>query len=729
MDLVISPLEIKLNTNIPNQASISFTSSLLHHPSYTIPTNIGKYPYLISNAYFPEDALRNMEWEDRISFFFNLDTMRNTMANEVIAIKTGPEEKQLVENRNIFILIKSLFPTKYFVHKNIHQTLEYVTGDHPERSFFFNPFSQQFSYSKLNNKTYTNIRVTWKNDLLNHPVYYDLVKNTYDFRIKQRSEDARYADKYYKLVIEFNDLLREYVSRMLGIMQEYDENMPIDKDQNYHALLRIAIVNSVYQWINYENTDETFVKIFIMNIKQYNNELKNKVDDKYLSPREVDFASKKLFDLIEEKDEYINTIKDPLMRKQAKLELVFNEDAEFLTTNRLLIKLENDEKLKKYFNDYINYFNNQEDKMKKQYAILIKELNNVVVFQSYKRTPFLQISSQPDILKNNATYRRYYTNNIEKLLDTATNRDSMIPGNHKLYALLHTNKEEDIAYFFDFMEYVYEKYILYKTSSLPVKEEFVQDASELIYTGVDTVKDKKQVHFILDVIDGEVNDKNKRAYYCPFMNHYMGFLLSDFTQPNTFVKWKAAPYNFIVSTSAIQDKLTSTENKPVEELVLVPTSDTLDDNWEKFKNLVNIASREKIVDSLLILKKQTPAIDETDEFAFVQTNNPSLFSAIKNISKHIKKRDLNTMGFRQNLQALKELTNNYQSRFVYNKQLLDNLSTEQMDQYEKVNKDKVENELYYTISDNAVKYFPQNGGRKTRKKVKFAKKNNIVFIE
>ena len=729
MDLEVAPLEIKLNTNIPNQASISFTSSLLHHPSYTIPTNIEKYPYLISNAYFPEDALRNMDWEERISFFFNLNTMRNTMTNEMIGIKTEPEEKQLVENRNIFILIKALFPTKYFVHKNIHQTLEYVTGEQPERSFFFNPFSQQFSYSRLNNQVYTNIRVTWKNDLLNHPLYYDLVKNTYEFIIKQQKEDIRATEKYAKIMVKFNTLLREYVSRMLGIMQEYDENMPIDKDQNYHALLRVALVNSVYQWINYENTDETFVKIFIMNIKQYNNELKNKVDEKYLTPRDVDFVSKTLFDLIEQKDDYINAIKDPLMRKKAKLELVFNEDVEFLTTNRLLIKLENDKELKTYFNDYINYFTSKEDEMKAVYANLIDELKHAVDFQSYKRTPFLQISSQPDLLKNNATYRLYYVNNIEKLLDTTSNKVSVIPGNHKLYALLHSNNEEDVAYFFDFMEYVYEKYILYKSSSLPVKDDFIQNASELIYTGVDTVKDQKQVHFILDVIDGEVNDENKSTYYCPFMNHYMGFLLSDFTQPNTFVKWKAEPYNFIVSTSAIQDKITSTENKPVEEPVLVPTSDTLDDNWEKFKNLVNIASREKIVDSLLILKKQNPAIDETDEFAFVQTNNPSLFSAIKNISKHIKKRDLNTMGFRENLQTLKEFTNNYQSRFVYNKQLLDDLSTEQIDQYEKINKDKAENELYAIIANNAVQYFQQKGGRKTRKKVKFAKKNNIVFIE
>jgi len=53
MNLEVAPLEIKFTTNIPNQQTASFTSSLLHHPEFEIPSNIEKYPYLISNAYFP----------------------------------------------------------------------------------------------------------------------------------------------------------------------------------------------------------------------------------------------------------------------------------------------------------------------------------------------------------------------------------------------------------------------------------------------------------------------------------------------------------------------------------------------------------------------------------------------------------------------------------------------------------------------------------------------------
>ena len=97
MNLEVTPLEIQFTTNIPNQQTIPFTSSLLYHPEFEAPSNIEKYPYLISNAYFPEDALKSMEWEERISFFFNLDKMRNIMVNEMISSKKIQKRKKILK--------------------------------------------------------------------------------------------------------------------------------------------------------------------------------------------------------------------------------------------------------------------------------------------------------------------------------------------------------------------------------------------------------------------------------------------------------------------------------------------------------------------------------------------------------------------------------------------------------------------------------------------------------
>ena len=87
MDLEVAPLEIKFTTNIPNKQLVTFESALLYHSDFELPSNIAKRPYLISNAYFPEDALKNMKWDERISFFFNVDTMRSIMAKESFLLK------------------------------------------------------------------------------------------------------------------------------------------------------------------------------------------------------------------------------------------------------------------------------------------------------------------------------------------------------------------------------------------------------------------------------------------------------------------------------------------------------------------------------------------------------------------------------------------------------------------------------------------------------------------
>ena len=184
-----------------------------------------------------------------------------------------------------------------------------------------------------------------------------------------------------------------------------------------------------------------------------------------------------------------------------------------------------------------------------------------------------------------------------------------------------------------------------------------------------------------------------------------------------------------MSTGQIEETIKTEEQPTISEPVPTLTNQTLDDNWEKFKQLVNIMSREKMIDNLLYLKKTQPSIDEANEFAFIEENKPSLFIALKNISKYMKKRDLHTTEFKEILQRLKELASVHNLRFIEKSKQLENMPVKDMDKIEQVKKEKLENELYFIVANNAVQYFTKKGGRKTRKKVKFSKKNNIVFIE
>ena len=77
--------------------------------------------------------------------------------------------------------------------------------------------------------------------------------------------------------------------------------------------------------------------------------------------------------------------------------------------------------------EYSLYFEQLEEELTKMKDNLMKELKNVIEFQSYKRTPFLEVLNRPELLQSNPSYRRYFVNNIEKLLDTSSTKTTLIP--------------------------------------------------------------------------------------------------------------------------------------------------------------------------------------------------------------------------------------------------------------------------------------------------------------
>ena len=158
--------------------------------------------------------------------------------------------------------------------------------------------------------------------------------------------------------------------------------------------------------------------------------------------------------MIEDKDGYINSIQDPLQRKKEKLMFVFDKDQELLINRHSDEKIDNTKRLADRLEEYTLYFETQEHEMRDD--IKINRELTLRLLQKYKRTPFLEVMAKPDILKNNITYRRYFVNHIEKLLESSSSTsNSIITGNHKLYAILHSNNGKDVNTF-EFMETIRE---------------------------------------------------------------------------------------------------------------------------------------------------------------------------------------------------------------------------------------------------------------------------------
>ncbi len=197
MSVEINELKINLLTNIPEKQKIEYTKDLLYHPDIEVKTSINKYPYLVSNIELTKDYFDGYEYDKLIEVFFNRNVLLRTVkkmfgGNNSNAykeeIRADPREIMLIEKKNVYLIMKLLFPTKMNSVKNYHASYDYVIPGKTtlDVGFYYNPLKTNFSYIK-EEEVYTVTKVTWLNDIMNHPSYKELINKTMTF-LKARKQ-------------------------------------------------------------------------------------------------------------------------------------------------------------------------------------------------------------------------------------------------------------------------------------------------------------------------------------------------------------------------------------------------------------------------------------------------------------------------------------------------------------------------------------------------------------
>lgn len=204
MSIEINELQINLLTNIPGKNKLTFTKDLVYHPDMENPS-INKFPYLVSNIELQKSAFDSYPYDKLINMFFN----RNVLLNEVKKLYnkgssgdykhelvTEPDEIMEIEKRNVYLIMKLLFPTKYFVVKNYHSSYDYVVPGKTtlDVGFYYDPLRTKFSYIK-DSGVYTVTKVTWLNDILNHPSYKGLITKTMAFLKTRKQRKAQLLEE------------------------------------------------------------------------------------------------------------------------------------------------------------------------------------------------------------------------------------------------------------------------------------------------------------------------------------------------------------------------------------------------------------------------------------------------------------------------------------------------------------------------------------------------------
>jgi len=187
----VESLVIKLYTNIPdkNNTIVEFTRSMLHIPpdeNKPETDNAGEdltlenYPLFVADVEYPKYILNKMDYNERVKFFFNkkefIRILKTNYKPPVTDTVVDEVASEALIKMNIMTMIEVLFPTKFPVINDIHSSHTFLSDKQSNRPFWFNPFeTHYFSYLKINNQIYTTKRAIWLNDILNHPVYHNLL--------------------------------------------------------------------------------------------------------------------------------------------------------------------------------------------------------------------------------------------------------------------------------------------------------------------------------------------------------------------------------------------------------------------------------------------------------------------------------------------------------------------------------------------------------------------------
>jgi len=214
-------LNMKTNPYQKDKPFVELKSSMFKLEGSVNMFPLEEYPYFTDEVKYPND-LNSLTYREKLEFFFNRNNFIQTLTkknpnfvnkeikkyeetksdNLAMTKKLTEQEKaEKIVNKNeivdynIMTMLKCLFPIKYPYKNNIKSSYKMKIKNSIQLNLeipqsFLNLFRldqkdndakfPEYSYLKLEGKTYTVNEVIWLNDIFNHPIYKKIIKSYYE---------------------------------------------------------------------------------------------------------------------------------------------------------------------------------------------------------------------------------------------------------------------------------------------------------------------------------------------------------------------------------------------------------------------------------------------------------------------------------------------------------------------------------------------------------------------
>jgi hypothetical protein len=156
-------------------------------------SNISKYPFIALNARIPFDVLRMKTRKEIIKSLFHESEFMKLMS--AVVVEQHEKKHNEILHENALTILKLLFPTSFPFTNDITESMNHLLSGSVVNLGLFE--QKQISYIKIDGKVQTISKVVWLNDIMNHPLYYDFMKtmNKYVEWANKNKDNIEYGGK------------------------------------------------------------------------------------------------------------------------------------------------------------------------------------------------------------------------------------------------------------------------------------------------------------------------------------------------------------------------------------------------------------------------------------------------------------------------------------------------------------------------------------------------------
>ena len=279
----IGQIEIYIYSSIPNKTEpILFTKDILCSPELKLSNNLDKLPYFLSGQILPMEIITNMDYNERVAFFFDKNKFYQTINEDFMNDDEENEEPNEQPNeqpntheidiKNIKFMFEMLlgntFPnqtniidsnSKYILQDNNNDlSLQTLITNIPT-SFNKLFFNDNFACIQLDGTKYTVSRITVLNDIYNNPNYKKLINYHWDFKINLSKMSKNINTIIYENELldnnEFNEMI-EYISNSIT---KIVENLKKTKGNKYNIFTNKIAKSDIEQDLSYHRNSDNYL--------------------------------------------------------------------------------------------------------------------------------------------------------------------------------------------------------------------------------------------------------------------------------------------------------------------------------------------------------------------------------------------------------------------------------------------------------------------------------------